>query len=75
MYFGSKDAETIDEQWLNLTEINPKVTAIDIEVSLRGKSLGGKAIVQGLKVARGAIEDRFRKRIKTIARTLSQGLA
>lgn len=60
---------------MSLEAITPAKTVLTMSVLMRGKTFTGKAIVHGLKLARGTAQEKFEKRIRAIAKSLSKGLA
>jgi uncharacterized protein YndB with AHSA1/START domain len=62
-----------------LSPLGPDRTALDLTLEVRGTNLAGKAMVQGMRMAHGPIQERFVKRVqgvvKDIAKTLGKGVA
>lgn len=56
---------------ITLTAIDATQTQIEMNIAVRGRSFTGKALVQGLALARGPIEDKFQKRVAGFAKGLA----
>lgn len=58
---------------VTLEALDEERTAMTVSVSLRGTSLAGKAIVGGLRVGQGKIEERFVNRVRKMIHDIAKG--
>jgi carbon monoxide dehydrogenase subunit G len=58
-----------------LTALGPDRTALDLKVTVRGTNLAGRALVQGLRLGQGALQDRFGARVKKMVQDIGRASA
>lgn len=55
---------------VNLVALSPRRTRLDTDINLKPQTLSARLVVQSLKLTRGSIERRLKKRFQEIARTI-----